>query len=285
MGLSHTQKGILLALIGYSFFSISDTCVKWLGNSYQESTILFWAYCFALITCLVLAFPAGLKKTFKTKTPILHIVRSFCMVLLSYCAIAAFDGAQGLPLSTLYTIIFLFPSIAAILAIPIYKESVSKKSWLIILIGFAGIVVAFHKETNFVNPHILYAFGVLFFATAVSFLARPISKSDHILTFPFYPALISIPMMLAYTRGNISLLELSHLPIFILAGFSVCLAMACVLQSFRNAPYAVIAPAQYIQMILGLVIGYYIFGDVPNMWMLIGAGMVVASGMLLITRK
>ncbi len=283
MGLSNAQKGIFLGLAGYGFFTVSDTCVKWLGSNYVQSTILFWIYVCVLILCLLLALPRGIKKTFKTKTPLIHIARSFCVVLVGYCAISALGG--GLPLASLYTIIFLFPSIAAILAIPLYKEHVSKKSWLIILIGFAGVVVAFHKGISFDDPKILYAFGVLFFGTIVNFMARPTSKSDHILTFPFYPALIAVPLVFAYTHGNIPVPDIKDIPIFALSGICSCAAMACVLQAYRIAPYAKVAPAQYSQMLLGLTLGYFVFGDKPETWMLVGAGMIIASGLLLIMQK
>jgi len=283
MGLSNTKKGILLGFAGYSFFSVSDACVKWLGSSYEETSILFWVYSFVLATCLILAFPQGIKNAYKTKTPFIHIARSIGMVSVGYCAISALGG--GLPLASLYTLIFLFPLIAAILAVPLYKEHVSRMSWIILLMGFAGVIVAFHKDLTFSDPNLLYAFGALFFGTIVNFLARPISKSDHVLTFPFYPGIVAIPLVFAYTHGNIAVPEMKDLPFFALSGICSCLAMICVLQAFRTAPYAIVSPSQYIQMLYGLVFGYLVFGDKPEAWMLVGAGMIIASGLLLITQK
>lgn len=283
MGLSNTQKGILLALIGYNSYTVSDTCAKFLGDHYDVITITFWVYFVTLALCVLAALIISPRKALATRTPVIHIIRGFLTLFLSSSATAALSG--GLSLDTLYTFVFLIPALTTIAAIPVYKEYVSKKSWLIIALGLAGVFVAFHSGISLTNPKVLYAFAVVLISIAINFCARPISKSDHFLTIPFYPALIIVLSLLIYKQGSIPLPDIAHIPVFLTGGCALLSAMFCVIQAFRTASFAKVAPVQYTQMLSGLLLGYLIFGDVPNMWMMLGAGMIIASGLLLITQK
>ena len=283
MGLSNTQKGILLAFIGFNCFTISDACIKWAEDHYDVTTIIFWIYLIILITGGIYALFAGVKQTLTTHKPVIHIVRGIFMLITHSFAILALSA--GLSLATLYTIVFLAPMLISIAAIPLYKERMSKQQWQIIILGFAGIIVAFHKDISIFTPQIFYAVGVLFACTVTNLLARPIDKRDHILTLSFYPALIAVPAILIYTHGHVPLPSTEDVPVFILCGIITLLAISCVSHGFRIAPHAAVAPMQYSQMVFGIIIGYYVFGDVPGIWLLVGAGMIIASGLLLVMQK
>jgi len=285
MSLCSTKKGILYAFLGFNCFTLSDACVKWLGmeNGYSVIDVLFWVYLTVLMICTLLALPQGVKKKLGTRKPLIHIARGGLMLLLSGCAITALSN--GMSLATLYTIIFLSPVIITIAAIPIYKERVSRKSWQIILLGFAGIIVAFHKDISLFNSQIFYALGVLGAGVTTNILSRPIDKRDSLLTLPFYPAAIIVPSLFLYMHGQIPLPAIEHIPVFLLGGITLFFAIIGVAQGFRTAPFAKVAPTQYTQMISGIIIGYYLFSDVPGTLMLIGAGMIISSGLLLITQK
>ncbi len=283
MGLSRTQKGILYTFVGFNCFTLVDMCMKLLGQSYDVSVISFWSYFISLVMCIVFSLPIGIKSSLGTNTPLVHIARGVCMLFVSIFSIAALS--KNLPLATLYTIIFLSPAVTTIGAIMFYNEHVSKRGWKIIILGFSGIIVAFHKESSFFNPATFYAFGVLCFAVIANLLSKHINEQDSLLTLPFYPALVIVVSLFVYMRGNIPLPEITDIPVFMFGGSLLFFALMGIIQGFRIAPYAKAAPMQYTQMISGIIVGYYVFGDIPNIWIIIGAGMIVASGLLLITQK
>ena len=288
MGLSNTQKGIFLALTGYSFFTLSDTCMKLLGEAgYSVTALSLWSYFVCLIMSLVFAMPKGMKKSLGSKKLLLHIMRSFCMLFVSLCSIAALSGNVSLP--TMYTVIFLCPSVTAIAASVVYKEKISKLGWSVLILGFAGIVVAFVKDASFSNPAIIYTLGVLFFGALINLMARPIDGRESMLTFPFYHSVVIVLCLLVYIlafeRQGLPIPSMTDLPVAILGGVFVFFAQMFVLQGYRVAPHAYVAPTQYTQMISGILVGYYVFNHVPGPWVLVGAGMIIASGLLLITQK
>lgn len=278
-----TQKGILFAFVGFSFFTFADAFIKVLGEHYEAYAISFWNYAVVLILSLIFSLAGGIKKCLKTQTPFIHIARSLCMVFVSVFSVTALT--KGLSMPTLYTVAFLGPMLVTIAAIPIYKERVSKQNWAIILLGFSGIAVAFLKDTTFLTPPIIYAFLMLFFGATTSLLSRTIDKSDHVLTIPFYTSLVIVITLFTYMGGHVPIPSPEHIPLFALGGSFLFIAVTGVMQAFRVGRYASAAAMQYTQMVVAIIISYYIFNDVPNMWMLVGAGMIIASGLLLIAQE
>ena len=151
--LNTAKKGILIAFCGFTSFAIADACAKWLGAHYDILHVIFWTYYISLILGLCFSpFLGGLKKTISTKKLHIHLGRGICALGIALCVVSALKGENGLPLATLYTILFLAPFLITIAAQPIYKEKVPLKNWLIIAFGFSGVLVAFRAKLD-VRPH------------------------------------------------------------------------------------------------------------------------------------
>lgn len=284
MGLSNTQKGILSALCGFTAFAFADACSKWLGNNYDALTIIYWVYYSTFGFSLILSpFFGGLGKTIQTKKLHIHIARGICVLGTGLFIVAALSN--GLSLASMYTILFLAPFIMSIAAIPIYKEKVSIRSWLIIAIGFSGILIAFHDGLSSFTPEVIYVFYALFFIVTSSLLSRPFNNTESILSLSLYPSMVVTLLISLTALPNVSLPSLHDLPIFVLDGFFVTIGLAGLAHSFRIAPYARVAPIHYCQMIIALILGYWFFNDIPDIWMLVGASVIIISGIMLATQK
>jgi len=85
--------------------------------------------------------------------------------------------------------------------------------------------------------------------------------------------------------GDIELPQMIHWPIFIFNSFCVMLGLSGIAYGYRIAPYSIVAPVHYSQMVIALILGYCIFGDLPDIWMLVGAGIIIASGIMMVRNK
>ncbi len=286
LNLNLTQKGIIIALFGFVSFAIADACAKWLGAHYPVFHVIFWTYYVSLIFILCISpFLGGLKKTISTKKLPIHIGRGVCAFGISFFIVSALKGENSLPLATLYTILFLAPFLITIIAIPLYKETVPLKSWFIIALGFLGVLVAFRFGMTDFSINTLYAGIALIFIVALSMLARPLDHNESILSLSFYPNIVILSLLGFFVLPDISLPQTSHMPIFLLNGICVTIGLSAIAYGFRIAPFAVIAPIHYIQMVLAILIGYMVFNDVPDIWMIAGGTIIIASGILLIFSK
>jgi len=281
--LTQTQKGILIAFAGFTSFALADACSKWLGMRYETQFILYWVYYISLIIGLVCSpFLGGVKKTLQTKRLHIHIWRGVCALGIAITVVSALS--KGLPLATLYTILFLAPFLITITAIPIYKEPVTVKSWLIIALGFSGILIAFRGGVEF-SIASAYAFSALGFIVVLSLLARPLCHKETLLSLSFYPNIVILSMLTLPMLPNLSLPDMRDIPIFLLDGLFVTIGLSAIAYGFRIAPYSIIAPIHYTQMVIAVIVGYIVFGDVPDIWLIFGASIIIISGIMLALNK
>ncbi len=284
--LNKTKAGIIIASSGFISFSIADACAKWLGEYYEILNIIFWTYYISLIIGLFFSpFLGGIKKTIATKRLHIHIGRGICALGIALSVVSALKGENALPLATLYTILFLAPFLISIAAIPIYKEKVPFKNWFIIALGFLGILIAFKFGLADLSINILYAFAALFFIVGLSILARPLCNKESLLSLSLYPNITILLLLNIFASSYIELPKIEHFPIFMLNGLCVTIGLSAIAYGFRIAPFSIIAPIHYIQMVVAIVLGYIIFGDIPDLWMIIGASIIIISGLMLIFNK
>ena len=274
--LNATQKGILIATIGFAAFVGSDSFSKWLSGHYPVLQVVVWQYLFAMIFCIILSpMLGGLTRTFKTPKLKFHIARGLSNVGLAISVVYAF---QNLPLTTVYPILFLSPFIMTLLAGYFYKEPVKRMDWIVIALGFIGVLIAYRPGFEILDPWLSVALMTTLFITAFGLFARPLGQDETLMSLAFYPSLANVLLLSPFL---LPLPEPMHLIIFCISGFCVCFAMICVAYAYRIARYAVISPLQYLQLVMAFFVGYIVFGDWPDAWMIAGSLVIAASGILL----
>lgn len=281
--LNNAQKGILYAILGYSAFVVSDSCAKWLTPHYPVFQIVGWTYFFALMAGLIFSSKlGGLRDTLKTNKLPIHIGRSIFNCGLALSIVLAFNH---LPMISVYPVLFLSPFVITVCAIPIYKERVKPVNWLVILAGFSGVIIAFRPWTGEINPWIIVPFFTVLCITGLSLLARAVGKDQTVLSLSFYPNIINTVLIFPYALVTFSLPQLEHIPIFILGGLMLTCGITGVASAYLHTKVAIVAPLHYVQLALVFLVGYFVFNEVPDIWMICGSLIIVASGLALVFFK
>lgn len=276
--LSPVYKGITLALIGYSGFAISDASAKFLTGGYAPLTIISFIMVAAWVILLLISpMLGGITRPARAamKFHALRTVMNFCVSILIVYAFAS------MPLTTAYAIVFAMPFIAALLAIPLYKERVTRSRWVAIGLGFCGVLVAMRPSADGIDLNLLLPFGAAICAAVMWISARSL-QGESIFSMGFYPVFGSWLLSLPFIAFDFQLPALSDIPFFLICGFGICAGVIGLSLAFRSAPSAAVSPFHYTQMIWGLVFGYFIFNDVPDMPTMIGGCIIIASGLFLI---
>lgn len=281
-GLNQTTKGIIVALSGFVSFSFADSCAKWLGQHYEVLDVIFVTYSLSLLLGLVFSpFLGGVQKTLATKKIFIHVGRGVFALAIAMFVVTAM---KDISLAAMYTILFLAPFLTTIAAIPVYKERVPLKSWGIIALGFVGILIAFRPGVEDISWSMIYCLCALLCIVVLGLLARPLNEDESLHSLSFYPSLVTITT-LAYFVLPIDIPAVEHWPVFIMNGLFVTIGLSGIAYGYRVAPYALVSPLHYSQMIVALVIGYFVFQDIPDFWMLCGASVIMFSGVLLALEK
>ena len=276
---SPNYKGIVLGLIGYTAFSGSDICIKWLTQHYSVYQVISTNNSIgALILLAFSAFLGGYHDLWERKNFKIHALRALVNLGVSFLAVTSLSM---FPLADVYVLLFTVPFFSALLVIPLYGERLTPTRFLAIAIGFVGVVIAMRPGQGEFDPLMIMPLVAAVLIAVLFIIGRSLHAPSSF-SLGFVPMAVAglafAPLMLM----NFTWPALAHMPVFILAGSFGVVGFVCVSQAFRMAPAAVVAPFFYTEMIWGVIFGYLIFSDVPDIFVLGGAAVVIASGLYVV---
>ncbi len=280
-------KGILLALLGFSLLSFGDATIKYLSRYYLTYSLVLYNSVFGLLLLLLLSpWLGGIKNTLKDKRIKLHLLRGGLVFVQLLLIVYAFTQ---LPLAKAYAISFVAPMFSALLAIPLLKDKLSGKHMMIIGIGFVGVLIILRPGLIPLEMASLAALISALFFSLVNITARYMRDSQHtLLSWAFYPHLVIISILLLFFWPELQLPRLQDLPYFVFMGGVSTFGAISLARAFAHARMATAASFHYVQMLWGILLGYFIFGDTVDLWTGVGAVVIIASGLWLMrveTRK
>lgn len=286
MQISNPQalKGIFFSAFGFFCFSAGDAASKWLSASYE---VLQVSFVFAVVSTIFFSAlsPAlgGFEQTLKTNKKIFHLARG---VLNAAALPLAFYSFSQLPMTTVYTILFCFPFVVALISIPVFKDRIGVHRWAAIIVGFIGVLIAIRPGFVEMEIAMLACFALLLVVSFFHTISRALGDGETLLSLAFYPFLITAIACAPFVLTDFELPEnLFDKAIFITGGLAYGCGVFFVSLSFRFALSAVAAPFQYTQIIWGVLFGVLLFGDFPDFWTLAGAAVIIASGVYLMIRE
>lgn len=275
-------KAALFALLGFALFSVNDTVIKLLAQSYSIPQTLFWTSIFVCVVLFVYAFLKGQKKAFHTSLLNWHLVRGLFMALMIFCNIYALIRLQ---ITDFYAIVFTAPMVISFAAWVFLKDKLKKRQITTILAGFLAILYICRPSGNLFNDGALVALvGVFFFAFS-TLLVRSKLKTEQPLLIsmngPAVTAIIALPLMAIFDLGWP--LDAQDWLLFAASGTAAAFGGIFFSMGFQFASSAaVVAPFHYTQMIWGALLGYMVFGEIPSQDVVIGSAVLAILGVYLI---
>ena len=277
------RRALLLISLVVLLFGIKDVQVKYLTQTLPIFQIA-WAQFLGYFLFVTLIFwPKRRWNILSSSRVGLQIFRA---ALLVACLLLFFTALRFMPLADAVAISFVYPLLVTALSVPLLKEKVGLRRWLAVGVGLAGAVIIIRPGMGVMHWAAFLALGAGFSNALFSITTRMLSSTDDSGTTLFYPALIGAamlsPIALFQLEQPVSLLEfVSLLSLGLLSG----VAHYGVVKAHELAPPAVLAPVSYSELLWSTLFGFLIFGDFPDQWTLLGAGVVVASGLYIFHRE
>lgn len=274
--------GIALMCLAVMSFALTDTTAKWL-SAHINVLIVVWArYVIHFALSLLVFNPWTVPGLMRTKRPGLQIVRS---ALLFATTALNFTALQFLQLDQTVSIMFSIPFFVALFAGPLLGERVGLERWLAIIVGFAGILLVVRPGAGGIHPAAILSLVAAATYALYSITTRMLARTDASKTTLFYTALVgsvvaSIPLPFVWETPRDPVVIGAMIGLGAVAGaghFVLILAHA-------RAPAATLAPYIYTQILSMIALGWLVFGQVPSLWTLAGAAIVIASGAYLLVR-
>ena len=271
-----------MTFVGFSMWSFSDAIIRHLKDN-PTIHVAFIAGLGAIITVIVCApLLGGFRDTIFLPKLRLRLLRG---VILSFSNLMAFITFANLEMAPAYAIIFIIPVAAKILSVVMMKESISARSWFISGLGFLGVLIVVRPGMVPMGIGSIAAFLLVLGFSIGQVMTRWIGKEHQTLMSMagFQYALTAIMLGLyIIMRGEVIQMSVIDMAWSGLIGALCIFGALLVSNAYACHPAAHIAPVQYTQMLWGISLGALLFGEYPDMWTLVGAAVIIVSGLLLL---
>lgn len=263
--------------------SCLDATAKYLVGHMDTLQVSWARFTSSYLFVLFIANPITRPGLISTKRPALQLFRSALMLLATLLNFAAFRSLQ---LDETLAILFSTPFLVAVLAGPMLGEWVGWRRWIAILVGFSGVLVVTQPGTDGMQFAALFAFGAAICFAFFSIVTRMLAHSDSNETTLFYSGIVGTVVMSAivpfvWTTPS----SLFIVALMVMTGALGTLGHYLLILAHRHTPASVLSPFMYTQMVWAIALGYLVFRDIPDHTTLIGAGIVIASGLYLVHRE
>lgn len=268
-------------MIAVALLALMDTTGKYITADFPVSQILWVRYGVFLILACLLARPRGIIKSLSSRQPGLQIGRSLLLVVEVAVFLFSF---KNLPLVTVHSVGASSPLIATALAIPLLGEKVGIRRWLAVIIGFAGVLLIIRPGHNeFGGAVYLPLLGALLWALYQILVRRVVRDGPE--TTSLYTALVGFAAFGMIAPFEWQAPDLKGGILLLAVGVFGGSGHILLIKSLQLAPASVLQPLNYMILVWAAILGFVVFGYIPDVWTIAGALIVVASGLYAISRQ
>ena len=277
-----TYKGMACMVVGILLLATADAFTKILIVDFHAGEIIFYRGFFAFLPLLPLIVRNGGVGSLRLHQPRGVWWRGVIALVTSVFVALSFIN---LPLAEAAALIFTSPIFLTALSPWLLGEKVGWQRWSAVLFGFAGVVVMIQPSSR---AFTIWAFVPLIAALCSAsrdILTRRLGIVDSATTVMFYTSVVAL------IGGAISMPWSGPAPnaeqwaLLVLSGIFVTLAHLLIVMALQLAEGPTVAPLKYVSLVWSAILGYLIWGDVPGVWKVLGAMMVVAAGLFILYRE
>lgn len=286
--LSVSRPGTVLAGIGFmiagvSLFPLMNTFAKQLTAEFPLWQITWARFLGHLLITTAVFMPRRGLALFRTARPWRQGVRSTVFFASNACFIGALPFVS---LATASSIMFTAPVIVTALSVWFLGERVGAWRWSAVVIGLAGAVVIIQPGTESFNIATLLVVCAALCYSIYQLLTRTLTQHDAADTLIVYTAVVGtiVTCFIVPFVGRVPD-NLAQVGSFLALGTLGAFAHFLVIEALKRAPASVVAPLGYVELITATALGYVVFGDFPAATTWFGAGLIVASGLVIAYRQ
>lgn len=280
-------RGIALMMTAVTFFVIMSSLIKFLDRIPAGEAVFFRSAFAMPVIVLWLMAQGGVAEGLRTTNVRGHVLRG----LLGTTAMGlGFAGLRYLPLPEVTALRFITPVLIVVFAAVILGERLRLVRLSAVAVGLIGVLIIMWPRLNFQGGgrETLGVVVILASATSAAFaqiFVKSMAGVEKTAAIVFYfsvtaatLSLLSLPFGWVVPTPTEALLLVST---GLIGGFGQMLLTA----SYRYADASVLAPFTYVTMIWALLIGYFVFAELPTIPMLLGASLIIMSGVAIVLRE
>ncbi|KQY11493.1 DMT family transporter [Rhizobium sp. Root482] len=277
-----SAAGPLVMLLGMLMFALNDAMGKWLVSSYGLGQVILIRSVAALIILSPLLWKAGFAPIVGAERKGMQLARVIFSTVEVFCF---YYAVMYLPLADVMTYWLAAPIYVAAASPFLLGEKVGWRRWSAIAVGFVGVIITLEPSSAmFTMPAVISIIGSAAFAFMM--ISGRFLRGTPDSTLVFFQitgagiaGLFFVPFDWSPIQSQTDLLLLGLLGVVAMA------AHMLVNRALKMSDAATVAPLQYTLLLYAVIFGWMFFGDVPRLTMIIGAALIVASGLFIFIRE
>jgi len=265
-------------------FSASDALSKSVIAYMNAGEIMFLRGLFTSVLVYLIAWKMGALRSWRIMLQPMIIVRIICEILAAVTYITALGM---MPIANASAILQSLPLVVTLGAAVFFGEPVGWRRWSAILVGLFGVMIIIRPGPEGFTPAALLCVGAVLTTAGRDLATRSISQEIPSLmitvvtaiSVAFFSALL-IPVLGGWQP--VSATSLGHIA---LASVLVLVGYQSVILAMRTGEISFVAPFRYTSLIFSSLLGFFFFAELPDGWTLVGAAIVIASGLYTFYRE
>lgn len=279
----HPVKGIALLLAAVTSFAIMEAIVKWLALRNPVPMIVFSRYFFNALLMLIIYWPSMGASLVQSRRPGMQWLRG---AVLGISSILFFAGLAFLPLAEAASMTAIAPILVTVLAVRLLGERAPRGAAWALACSFTGVLLIVRPGGAVFSWAALLPLGSALCYTVYQLLTRKLSTIDSGTVTQFMGALVATLllglMVPFYWRMPDHALDMALMvAIGAIGGFGHLLLV----RAFAVAPASLLAPFTYFHLVIALLLGFVVFGNMPDTIALTGMGLIVTTGVVMALRQ
>ena len=273
----HALRGIVCHAVALFLFACLDAVAKYLSTLYPVPLIVWVRYAAQFVLMTVILAPMFGRDLLRTNRTGLVVLRSSCLVVLSWLAISAFSRLR---LAEATSIQFIAPLLVALLAKPVLKERIGPLKAAAVVIGFAGMLLIVRPGGQLDPVGVVFALLSAIFYATYQLLSRILGGSERPAAMLYYSALLGtvcFGLLLPWFWDGPRPSALYYV-LFVSMGLLGGLGHFFFTEAFRYAPASLLAPLTYLQLVWAGLLGWLVFGQLPDRITIAGMAVIAVSG-------
>lgn len=275
--------GILLIVAAVTLFSCLDTVAKFASQSVPTLEVVWFRFATHFLLALVVFRVWNQRGLLRTGRPVMQVVRGLFLLATTFFN---FLALRYLQLAEAVSIMFAGPLLVTALAGPVLGEWAGPRRWAAIIVGFLGVLVVTRPGLGGLHWAVIYSLAAMACYAGYALMTRMLAATETVEGMLIISAGAATLALTPIAAADwVTPPDALTWGLLLVTGFFGGLGHWFLTKAHAIVAAPVLAPFFYTQIITMIIFGYVIFDDVPGATTLIGAAIVIASGLYLLYRE
>ena len=274
---------ITCMLVGTAILTFNDALIKALAGTYPTGQLLFIRGVFVWPWILLFAWRAGGLGTLRIRNLRGQLLRGSCVIASAFLFIT---GLRHLTLADAIAVSFTGPLFITAMAPLILGEKVGWRRWLAVMIGFCGVLFMLRPGSAALQWAVVFPLGAAVAGGFRDLITRRIAGTET--TVAVLAATTTVVLVAGLATAPFTTwvpLRTADIAMFAASGALIAIAHTLMIEAFRRGEAALVAPFKYSSLLWAALIGFLMFGELPDRWTIVGAVIIVLAGLYVLHRE